>query len=126
MFLFSNIKKICISGFYENSDIQFDSWILGDIFIGAYFTEFDADMSRVGFAKSNRNPATIFVTSNTRNKSPIIIIIVLLLTTLVLLSVIKYIDFKKKTKITFRENKFIYKNKRENNEDDLENLLFKN
>lgn len=46
----------CVSGFYENGDILFENWILGDIFIGAYYSEFDADLSRVCFAKSNRNP----------------------------------------------------------------------
>ncbi len=50
----------CVSGFYENGDIQFENWILGDIFIGAYYSEFDADLSRVCFAKSNRNPSVKF------------------------------------------------------------------
>jgi len=50
-------KWLCISGFYESANIDFDDyWILGDIFMGAYYTEFDADMSRVCFASSNKNP----------------------------------------------------------------------
>ncbi len=38
---------MCMSGFAELEDAV---WILGDVFIGAYYTEFDGENSRVGFA----------------------------------------------------------------------------
>jgi hypothetical protein len=63
---------LCISGFYESANIDFDDyWILGDIFMGAYYTEFDADMSRVCFASSNKNPtetSQINATATTQRK----------------------------------------------------------
>uniref|UniRef100_A0AAY5KXZ1 Cathepsin D n=1 Tax=Esox lucius TaxID=8010 RepID=A0AAY5KXZ1_ESOLU len=42
-------KKICLLGFLATSITE---WILGDVFIAAYYTVFDRDSDRVGFAKA--------------------------------------------------------------------------
>uniref|UniRef100_A0A1A9ZJD4 Peptidase A1 domain-containing protein n=1 Tax=Glossina pallidipes TaxID=7398 RepID=A0A1A9ZJD4_GLOPL len=52
------LNKRCVSGFHNIGSAKF--WILGDLFIGKYYTVFDFDKSRVGFAKTKENiPITI-------------------------------------------------------------------
>ncbi|KAL3318623.1 hypothetical protein Ciccas_002713 [Cichlidogyrus casuarinus] len=50
-------KQICISGFI-GLDLSKPIWILGDIFIGKYYTVFDLENKQVGFATAKRGLAT--------------------------------------------------------------------
>ena len=50
MYFLQPEKGTCISGFVGTS---LDTWILGDVFLGAYYTVFDAgENRRVAFARS--------------------------------------------------------------------------
>ena len=50
-------ETICMSGFM-GMDIQDGMWILGDIFMGRYYTVFDFENKQVGFAEAKQTIET--------------------------------------------------------------------
>jgi hypothetical protein len=40
-------------------------WVLGDIFLAAFYSEYDVDNLRIGFAKSNKSPSIPVTTKST-------------------------------------------------------------
>lgn len=47
-----NGRELCLSGFESGTVSEEIQWIFSDIFIGAYYTEFDMGRKRIGFAKA--------------------------------------------------------------------------
>lgn len=50
-YIFQNDYGFCINGITSGSE---DFWLLGDVFLGAYYSVFDVDNLRVGFASLNK------------------------------------------------------------------------
>ena len=44
-------QQICVSGF-QGLQLPQNMWILGDTFIGIYYTEFDVEKKRIGVARA--------------------------------------------------------------------------
>ena len=55
MFIFvmqadNKTEQLCLSGFSDQESTSL--WILGDVFIRVYYTEFDVEGKRVGFSRA--------------------------------------------------------------------------
>ena len=55
----------CESGFRDEGSDLSSTWIIGDLFVGAFYSEFDVERLRVGFATSIQTKSSIIETSLT-------------------------------------------------------------
>ena len=47
-------RKFCSSGFNGVNVSKDNLWVLGDVFIGAFYTEFDVGNKRLGFSRAKK------------------------------------------------------------------------
>ncbi len=63
----TKVSGFCYSGFgsYDQLDANGTAlWVLGDIFLAAYYSEYDTERLRVGFARSNKSPTVPITTKS--------------------------------------------------------------